>query len=70
MTKPADTRLTPQQLAERWQISRRTVYAMCAKGELESFRVGGQLRVLASVADRYEEANRTPLAVNPYNGAA
>lgn len=63
-------RLTPAELAARWKISKRTVYAMLNRGELPSFRVGGQLRILATDADKYEEANRNPLSGNPYNGAA
>lgn len=62
--------LTPADLATRWQVSRRTVYAILNAGECPSFKVRGQLRVRESDADKYEEANANPLSRNPYNGAA
>jgi excisionase family DNA binding protein len=53
--------LTVEQLADRWQVSERTVRRMIERGELRALRVGPQLRVPLEVLDRYEMRRMTDL---------
>jgi excisionase family DNA binding protein len=50
---------TIAQLAERWQVSERTVRRQIERGKLRAIRVGGQLRVADDVLQRFEERNAT-----------
>lgn len=47
--------LTPADLAERWQISPRTIRGMLADGELPAMRIGGKLwRIRLDDVEAYE----------------
>ena len=49
---PTDGYLTPAQLAERWQISLRTVHRYLAEGRVKSVKLpGGQYRIRPEDAD-------------------
>ncbi len=50
--------LRPVELAERWQVTPRTVRAMCQAGELPSIKVGKLYRIPADALNRWERANR------------
>jgi putative molybdopterin biosynthesis protein len=47
--------LTPADVAAALQVSRATVYALLARGELRAKRVGLQLRILGADLDAYLE---------------
>jgi helix-turn-helix protein len=60
--------LQPQEIAERWQVSRRFVNALVLAGKLKGRKLGGAGRggywlVTETSVKRYEEANRP--APNP-----
>ena len=42
---PADTSLTPQEVAERLKIAKNTVYELIKRGELRAYNVGRKLRI-------------------------
>lgn len=46
-------RLTPSDLAQYWNVHPNTVYREIRKGALRAFRIGRQLRIRRSDADRY-----------------
>lgn len=46
------TYATPAEAADRFGISRVTVYRMCQRGELDAVRVGGQWRIPREALDR------------------
>lgn len=48
----SDTYATPAEAAERFSISRVTVYRLCQRGELDAVRVGGQWRIPRAALDR------------------
>jgi len=50
---------TVEQLAERWQVSERTVRRMIEDGRLRAVRIGNQLRVADDVLERFEARNAT-----------
>jgi excisionase family DNA binding protein len=50
---------TIPELAERWQVSNRTVRRLIESGKLRAIRIGGQLRVADDVLLRFEERNAT-----------
>lgn len=45
--------LTIQQVADELQVSRRTVYTLISKGDLQSIKVGHSRRVPRSVLDEF-----------------
>ena len=51
----SDTRLllTPERTAERLDVSRTTVYALLASGELESVRIGRSRRIPVQAVEGY-----------------
>jgi excisionase family DNA binding protein len=56
MRDPNDRRpYTVALLAERWQCSPESIYALIRKGELKAFTIGGKLwRIRADVVDLWE----------------
>jgi excisionase family DNA binding protein len=50
---------TIAELAERWQVSTRTVRRLIENGKLRAIRIGGQLRVADEVVERFEARNST-----------
>ena len=50
---------TVEQLAERWQVSERTIRRMIENGRLRAVRIGNQLRVAEDVLERFEARNAT-----------
>jgi excisionase family DNA binding protein len=50
---------TIAELAERWQVSGRTVRRLIDNGKLRAVRIGGLLRVADDVLLRFEERNAT-----------
>lgn len=53
MTRP----LTPEQLAERWDVSANTVRNMIKRGELRAFRVGRLYRVPSEAVEERESCD-------------
>jgi excisionase family DNA binding protein len=49
---------TIEDLAARWQVSKRTVHRRIKTGELDGFRVGPQIRIHAESVHVFEFANR------------
>lgn len=47
---------TPQELAERWQCSDRTIHGLCNCGSLPAFRVGRMFRIRIEAIEAYEAA--------------
>lgn len=54
---PAEKLLTLSDLAERWQVSERTVKRRIQAGEIKATRIGRQVRVDPNEARRYENRN-------------
>jgi excisionase family DNA binding protein len=50
---------TVPELAERWQVSTRTVRRLIESGKLRAIRIGGQLRIADDVLQRFEARNAT-----------
>jgi excisionase family DNA binding protein len=48
---PLDTLYTLDEIAEHWRLSRKTLEAMAARGELPVVRIGRSVRVPASRID-------------------
>jgi excisionase family DNA binding protein len=46
---------TVQELAERWQVHRATIYRMMQRGEIASFKVGATRRIRAEEVESYEQ---------------
>lgn len=73
MTDETPAYYTAQQLAERWQVSEKTVRDLVKRGELECNILASRYRFPAGAVQRFEEANRyrySKLSANPYDGAA
>ncbi|WP_430336323.1 helix-turn-helix domain-containing protein [Rhodococcus sp. ACT016] len=49
--------LTAIELAERWQISSRTVYRLAQAGEISSIRIGDSVRFTEEAVQAYETAH-------------
>jgi excisionase family DNA binding protein len=47
--------LTIEQLAARWGVNRKTIYAAIARKEVHAIRIGRVLRVPASVIESLEQ---------------
>ena len=57
----AERAYTPATLAERWDVSTDTVYAMIHAGKLQAFRFGGKLyRIRPDEVERFECQTNTP----------
>lgn len=70
----AERAYTPATLAERWDVSTDTVYAMIHAGKLQAFRFGGKLyRIRPDEVERFECQTTTPSndseANSPSSGA-
>jgi excisionase family DNA binding protein len=52
------TSLRIDELAEQWDVSRRTVEREIKRGELAAFKVGATWRVKAEEISRYEQNHR------------
>jgi excisionase family DNA binding protein len=50
--------LTLNDLAERWQVSLKSVRRIVKRGELKVHRIGRQIRVLPEDADTFEKLHR------------
>ena len=52
--------LTVQELADRWSVTRESVYALIKQGRLRAFRLGGKLyRVSFAEVERWESAGES-----------
>jgi len=49
-----DKAFTINDLCERWGCSRNTIYRMIERGELRTFRIGGNQRISAAEVARIE----------------
>ena len=49
-----DKAFTINDLTERWGCSRNTIYRMIERGELRTFRIGGNQRISAAEVARIE----------------
>jgi len=59
---PAGQFLSLARVAEILGLDRSTVYRMVARGDLATYRVGRQIRVLQEDLDAYLEKHRAPCA--------
>tara|TARA_R110000787_G_scaffold100005_1_gene204817 strand:+ start:3890 stop:4072 length:183 start_codon:yes stop_codon:yes gene_type:complete len=50
---------TIKSLAERWQVSERTVRRLIDKGDIKAHRIGDQIRISQEDRDAYERSQRT-----------
>jgi excisionase family DNA binding protein len=57
--------VTVEQLADRWQVSERTVRRMIEGGKLRALRVGPQLRIPLDVLERFEAQHMTSSCSKP-----
>jgi excisionase family DNA binding protein len=58
------------QLAERWDVSTRTVYSLCAAGQIGHIRVGKSIRIRPQDIEEYEARQwRGPVENNPDPGS-
>jgi excisionase family DNA binding protein len=57
MPKP----LTPDLLADRWQVSAETIRQLVRRGELRAFKVGRMFRIPMEVIEEYEACQITGL---------
>ena len=49
----------PDEVAERWQCSKRLVYALVQRGDLQGFKISGKLlRISIEAVEAYETCNR------------
>lgn len=53
----AEKLLTVAEVAERWRVSKMTVYRMVHSGALRSMKVGRSFRIPASAVFEYEETH-------------
>ncbi|WP_280420063.1 helix-turn-helix domain-containing protein [Nocardia carnea] len=53
----SETWLTPEQLAEKWQISVREVQRMCARGRLAHMRIGRRIRISEQTVTDFQRAH-------------
>ena len=60
LPRPADQPeiLTIPEVAERLRVTTKTVYGLCQRGELPSFRVGRVLRCLKADLDQFIKRQR------------
>jgi excisionase family DNA binding protein len=54
-----------EEVAERWDLNVKTVYAMIARGELPARRCGRVLRVPRAVVESMEQASVAPNGSHP-----
>lgn len=55
--------LRPEEAAERLGLSRATVYALIAGGEIESIHIGRSRRIPVAALAKFVDARREPVAV-------
>ena len=49
----------PDEVAERWQCSKRLVYILVQRGDLQGFKIGGKLlRISTEAVEAYEACHR------------
>lgn len=59
------------QLAERWGVSTRTVYSLCAAGQIGHIRVGKSIRIRPQDIEEYEATQwRGPVENNPASASS
>jgi len=51
--------MTVEEVADRWRVSRMSIYRLIARKELEVMRVGRVFRIPETSVDGYEAANVT-----------
>ena len=59
-TESKSTMMRVEDLAKRWDLNVKTIYAMIERGELTARRFGRALRVPRSVVDSLEQASVVP----------
>ncbi len=50
--------MTVSEVAAQLKVSAKFVYSICQKGLIESFKVGGRIRIAKEAVERYLEANK------------
>ena len=61
---------TPEEVADRWRMQKRTVMDMLRRGELKAFKVGRIWRIYYSDVLRYEKDRVNDKRMNPPEVAA
>ena len=62
--------LSVKEVAQRWRVSHMTIYRLIAEGSLAHTRIGRQIRVEESEADRFIEDNTWGIIVQADRVAA
>ncbi|ASN69212.1 hypothetical protein 7S3_34 [uncultured Caudovirales phage] len=57
MTERRVKLLKSSELADRWQVSSRTVYRLAQAGEIESIRIGDSVRFTLEAVEAFESQN-------------
>jgi excisionase family DNA binding protein len=60
LPRPAPQMMRVEEVAERWDLNVKTVYAMIARGELPARRFGRLMRVPRRVVESLEQASVVP----------
>jgi excisionase family DNA binding protein len=60
LPRPAAQMMRVEEVAERWDLNVKTVYAMIARGELPARRFGRLMRVPRRVVESLEQASAVP----------
>ena len=47
--------LTPEELAERWRVSPKTIYRSLSAGKIKGFQVGKQWRIPLEAVENFEK---------------
>jgi excisionase family DNA binding protein len=50
--------MTVNEVAVELKVSAKFVYSICSKGLLESFKIGGRIRIARDAVDRYLDSNK------------
>ena len=54
------TMLSVEEVASRWSVSAKTIYAMIQRGELVARKIGRILRIPRAVVESVEQASAAP----------
>lgn len=60
MENPKETYLTPEQVAEKLQLTKTTVYRMCRRGELPAVKLGKSWRISSQKLAELMEPKSNP----------
>jgi excisionase family DNA binding protein len=63
--RPAPRMMKVEEVAERWDLNSKTVYAMIERGELAARRCGRVIRVPRHVVESFEQASVAPGRTKP-----